>query len=339
MLDHWAEIGREQHAALHLAWLIGRSEGDAFRADSQRRCTARGVGTGQGDHGVAAAETIGGDGPGEQIAVADKSGHEGRGRALIQILLPPHLLHPPGLHHHQPIGHRHGLLLVMGDHDGGEVAVALQQPDFAPDLLTQLGIQIGQRLIEQQQPRMDGQGPGDGHTLLLPAGELARQAPSQRLQLHQPQHLRHPRLTFGAGETPHLQPEGDVARHAEMREQRIVLKHHAHIAQIRRQMADALTFQRDLARRCVHKPRDHAQCRGFAAAGRTEQHDHLALFNLQRHAIGRQGLAIAPGQAIKPEIAHDSTCPMRTKRSSSISPAPTTTICATATAATSGSIW
>ena len=41
--------------------------------------------------------------------------------------------------------------------------------------MTQLGVKVGERFVEQQNVRLDCDGTGDGDSLLLPAGHGARQ--------------------------------------------------------------------------------------------------------------------------------------------------------------------
>ena len=89
----------------------------------------------------------------------------------------------------------------------------LQDADLARHLLAQRGIQVGQRLVEQQHARLDRQRARQRDALLLAAGQLARQARGERLELGQAQHLGHARLRGGRRHAPHLQPERDVARH------------------------------------------------------------------------------------------------------------------------------
>ena len=49
-------------------------------------------------------------------------------------------------------------------------------------------------------------------------------------ELDQPQHLGDARVDGGLAQAPHLQPERDVARDRQMREQRVALEHDAHLA-------------------------------------------------------------------------------------------------------------
>ena len=54
----------------------------------------------------------------------------------------------------------------------------------------QLGVEIGQRLVEQQDVGLDHERPRERHALLLPARQLARQALREAFEAHQAQHLR-----------------------------------------------------------------------------------------------------------------------------------------------------
>src|SRR5579872_2386243 len=176
--------------------------------------------------------------------------------------------------------------------------------------------------------------------LLLAAGQLARQALSECFQLHQMQHLRSAGLHCGWRHASHFQPEGDVARDAEMREQRVALEHDTHFAAMRRQCGDAGAVEADVAGGGRHEAGDHAQCGGLAAAGWTEQHDQLAGAHCEADGIDRGLVAESLGQSVECQcFGHCTTRPMRTNRSSRSSSAATATICRTATAETSGSMW
>ena len=58
----------------------------------------------------------------------------------------------------------------MGHVDGRLAQSPLEVAQFGPHHDAQLQIEIGQRLVEQQQARLENDGPRDGDTLLLPAG-------------------------------------------------------------------------------------------------------------------------------------------------------------------------
>ena len=80
----------------------------------------------------------------------------------------------PVAHDADPVGHGQRLLLVVGDEQGGGAEPLLQGADLLAQLQPDLGVERGQRLVEQQHVRLDRQRPGQRDALLLAAGQLVR---------------------------------------------------------------------------------------------------------------------------------------------------------------------
>ncbi|MCY1534488.1 hypothetical protein D9M68_698620 [compost metagenome] len=78
-----------------------------------------------------------------------------------------------------------GFLLVMGDQDGTGAAGLEDVADFMAQASAQFSIEVGERLVEQQQARFRGQGAGQGNALLLAAGQLMRVALAQVAEFDQ----------------------------------------------------------------------------------------------------------------------------------------------------------
>ena len=112
----------------------------------------------------------------EESRAADEAGDEAVGRPLVEIALRADLPHRAFAHDDEAVGHGQRLLLVVRDHHGGEAELALQLADLDPHLLPQLGVEVRQRLVEQQHVGPEHQRAGQRHALLLAARELARQA-------------------------------------------------------------------------------------------------------------------------------------------------------------------
>ena len=86
------------------------------------------------------------------------------------------------------IGQR--LFLVVRHVEHGDAERLLQPSDLAAHLDAQLGVEIGERLVEQQDVRLDHHCAGDRDALELAAGQLMRPALAIAVELHQLQRAR-----------------------------------------------------------------------------------------------------------------------------------------------------
>ena len=117
-------------------------------------------------------------------------------------------------------------------------SVVLQPLDLELHLLAQLAVERAERLVHQRQARLEHDGPGQGDALLLAAAQLAGKRSPYVLELHEPQRLVDPSSRLGLRHAAHLQREADVLGDAHVREQGVVLEHHADVALVRRQARD-----------------------------------------------------------------------------------------------------
>ena len=117
------------------------------------------------DFSVSAAGSL------QQIAGAYKICNECIGRAAIDRKRGAYLVDTiVRAHDHHQIRHGHGFALIVGDEDGGYCKTLLKLAQLQLHAFAQLGIKRRQRLIQQKQPRFDGQGPGNGNPLALTTG-------------------------------------------------------------------------------------------------------------------------------------------------------------------------
>ena len=80
------------------------------------------------------------------------------------------------VHDDDAVGDLEGLLLVVGDEDARDADLIVEASQPAPQLLPDLGVEGPEGLVEQEDPRLDGEGPGQGDTLALPSRELRRES-------------------------------------------------------------------------------------------------------------------------------------------------------------------
>ena len=269
-----------------------RGEFDAFRADGQRRGVADFPRRDQKrpDRGIAdphlaepAFDAL--DGSLQPVVLADEPRHETPHRLFVQLFRRGHLLQRAVVEHRHPVGEHHRFLLVVRDIDEGDPERPLDAADLVLHLLPQPPVEGAERFVHEHQVRLEHQCAGDGHPLLLPAGELPGLAVLETLQPHQlerPVHLLPPpgRIHF-----PHFERERQVLSYREMREQGVVLEHHPDPALPGRGIGDFLPPQADRTAGRDFEAGQHHQAGGLPAAGRPEQRQELSLLHLEVETV------------------------------------------------------
>ena len=173
----------------------------------------------------------------------------------------------------------------MGDVQRRDIKLLLQLADLFAHAAAQVGVEVAQRLVEQQHFRLEDQRARQRHALLLAAGDLIDIAIVEPRQIHHRQRFLHARFHFGARNAEHLQAIADVLPQRHMREQGIRLKHHADVTLLDGTMGHVFTINAYLPVARLFQPGDQAQNGGLAAAGRAEQRHHLPPWDGERDVI------------------------------------------------------
>src|SRR5829696_2996756 len=126
----------------------------------------------------------------------------------------------------------------MGDEDRGDADPSDQLSNFPAGSFSESRIQVGERLIQEQDPGLRGQCSCQRYSLLLPPGELPDAPPLEALEVDQGQRSCYPLLQLPSSNPNGLEAESDIPADIEMREQRVVLEDHAEAARNRLQGAD-----------------------------------------------------------------------------------------------------
>ena len=233
--------------------------------------------------------------PAQDHRLAEEVADERGGGLLVEARAAAHLLDAAALHDRDAVGEAERLDLVVGDEEDGDAEAALQELQLDAHLLAQLGVEVAERLVEQQQIRLVDERAAEREALLLAAAEQrgrprsparpvrpgrARARPSSRMR----------RAVVAA----QLERVGDVLEHGHVRPDRVRLEDHAEVALVgrherrRRRRGDDAPAQRDLAGVGTLEAGDQAQGRGLAAAARPEQREDLAAPDLERRAVHRR---------------------------------------------------
>ena len=120
----------------------------------------------------------------------------------------------------------------MGDEESGNAYGARQFFQLDAHLFTELGVQVTQRLVQQQKPRLAHERPRQRHALLLAAAQLCRRPACQAFHLNHCQSVGDILFNFRLGKlfltaVAVQQGKSHVVKHIHVRPNRVGLKNHA----------------------------------------------------------------------------------------------------------------
>ena len=143
-------------------------------------------------------------------------------------------------HDGDQIGQRHRLFLVVRHEDAGRAELEVEVLDLGAHPAAQGGVEVAERLVEQEDRGLLDERPAERHALLLAARELARLAAQEMPDVEHVGDRGDPRLDLVLGPVLQLQAEGDVVERRHVRIERVVLEHHRHPPLVGRRLGDVL---------------------------------------------------------------------------------------------------
>src|SRR5262249_16467356 len=213
--------------------------------------------------------------PFDEHRAADERSDELMRRPVVYLVRGRVLENLAALHDDDVVGDDERLLLIVGHVDRADAHLLDQLLELDAHLLAQLGVEVAERLVEQDETRLHRQAPRQRDALLLPAGELRRIAV---LELRQPDQLErgeHAPADIALLDLSQLQAERDVVVHRHVRPEPVVLEDKPDLARVRRnqdapsQVLPDFAVDPDAAVVRHLQTGDAAQERRLAAAGRT----------------------------------------------------------------------
>ncbi len=127
----------------------------------------------------------------------------------------PDLFDAAGIHDHNAVGDLNRFVLIVSDEEGGDLELALELFDPAPEFFADHGIQSTEWFVQQEDPRFDGQRARQGNPLALSARQLRGQTIFKSGKLNQTREARKLVPESSAGFKPvscpgNLQTKGDI---------------------------------------------------------------------------------------------------------------------------------
>ena len=197
---------------------------------------------------------------------AQKGRHELIRRPVVKLHRRTELLDPALVEHRDPIAHRHRLDLVVGDINHRRAEFLVQPRQLDAHVHAQCGVQVGQRLVEQEHLGLAHDRAADRDALTLSARELPGVAPEQFGDVQDRGGAGDLFSALCLADPGHLQREAHVFSHRHVRVQGVALEHHRRTTVGRAQVVGALAVDQQVAGGDAFKPRDHPQRRRLAAA-------------------------------------------------------------------------
>ena len=165
------------------------------------------------------------------------------------------------MHHRHTIGHGQSLELIVGHIERGHAEIHLQALQLAAHTRAKLGVQVCDRLVEQEHLWLTHDGAADSDTLFLPATEFLRAPVQKMVDFQKLGRLLYPFGDFLRADFGEFERVGDIVKHGLVRIKRIVLKHHGDISILRGEVVDHIAAEAYCACRYMFKTRDHAHGR------------------------------------------------------------------------------
>src|SRR5882672_1488591 len=165
----------------------------------------------------------------EPVGHAEEIRGEGARRLEIDLLRGALLHHLARVHQDHAVGDGERLLLIVRDVDHGGTDPALEPANLHAQPLADLGVEIGERLVEEQHARLDDEGTRESHALLLTARELGGLPLRDSrgvADLHEIEGGHGLPQDVGPREALASETVRDVVEDAHVRPQGVVLEHH-----------------------------------------------------------------------------------------------------------------
>ena len=167
----------------------------------------------------------------------------------------PDLFETPRVHDRDGVGHRHGLLLVVGHVDERDADLGLDPLELDLHLPAQLQVEGAQRFVQKQDVGPVDNGPRQRDTLLHATGELTGLLLRDVSKLDELKGLHG--LYLVALDLATTQPEGDVVEDAQVGEKGIALEDGVDVALVGLGFGDVPVTDPDLPDRRLVEPSDH----------------------------------------------------------------------------------
>ena len=232
------------------------------------------------------------------VGVAHEARHEGIARRLVELARRALLRDRGAVHHDDAVRHGHRLGLVVRHVDDGQRrAAAAGRGSRRASARRRRASRFDSGSSNSSTEGSSTSARASATRCCWPPGELGGQA---RVVVAQADGRERLLRAIGCGGLRHardVEPVAHVLEHGHVREQRVALEHHRHVALGRRRLRDVQAADADRARRRQLEPGDQPQRRRLAAPRRAEQRGERARGHGEREVAHGGDVAVALAHA------------------------------------------
>ncbi|CAM2152096.1 hypothetical protein PT2222_270114 [Paraburkholderia tropica] len=236
---------------------------------------------------------------------ADETRDEAVRRRVIEPVRRADLLDVARREHDDLVRERHRLDLIVRHVDHRGLQFVVQAREFEAHLHAQRGVEVRERFVEQKHLGLARDRPPDRHALTLTARKLLGLAIEQMVDVQDLRGVLHGRVDLGLLRARELEAERHVVVQRHVRIKRIRLEHHRDAALGGRHVVHARAVDRQVAATDVFETGDHPHQRGLAAAARADEHDELAITDIEVHVAQHFGFVVALEHVSQDHACHD----------------------------------
>ncbi|MNW53586.1 hypothetical protein D3C74_311510 [compost metagenome] len=242
---------------------------------------------------------------------ADEAGDEHVGRGVVHVARRADLLQEAVLEDRDAVTHGEGLGLVVRDVDGRDAEAALERRDLRTGLDTELGVEVRQRLVHEEDLRLADDRAAHGDTLALTTREGLRLAVQVLGQVEDLRSLLDALADVRLGRAGDLQREAHVVRDGHVRVQRVVLEDHRDVAVLGLHVGDVAVTDEDVPAVDVLEAREHAERGRLATTRGADEDEELAVLDVQVELVHRRALGprVEPRCVVESDRSHDGYIP------------------------------
>ncbi len=235
---------------------------------------------------------------------AHERGDEAVAGRLVEVTRRPDLHDPPLAEHADPLGHRQGLELIGRRVEHRHAQLPVEPLELHPRVMAELGVEIRQGLVEEEQLRPPDDRAPDRDPLLLAAAQRRRPAPEGVADPQELGDLADPPLDLRRIESRLPQGIGEVVVDCQVGVEGEGLEDHPDTPALDRSVGQVLAPGPDGARVEPLEPCHRAEQRRLAGAARPQDAEELAGADLEVHAAERLDVAEALDGSRDEQVRH-----------------------------------